>query len=134
MKRILTALALSASLMTPIIGCKTNTAPAPPLAPGYLTPADQTLGQSLRAATAFRDSEESNYNCDATAAAAQTCLSAAQKAVEKPYLNSLIDAVNLANAAYTAYHSGSQTFAQAQAAYNTAQQAQTALTANKGVK
>lgn len=116
-----------------LVGCPSATTPTPPLAPGYQNSDDQLLGQSLAAVNAFRKSEEGNYNCDATAAAANTCLTAAQKASEKTLLNNFIQVVNLANQAYTAYHAGTQTLAQAQAAEQSAESAQTALTAAKGV-
>ena len=126
---------LSAFLALPLmLGCPTATAPTPPLAPGYSSQADQILGQSLAAVNGFRKSEEGNYNCDAAAVAAQTCLSPTQKAAEKDFLNKLIDAVNLANQAYTAFHSGTQTLAQAQTAEQAAESAQTALATAKGVK
>lgn len=118
---------LLGSLVCPpfsIVACAKATSPTPPLAPGYLNPADQTLGQSLAAVNAFVTQEKANY--------AQ--LTPAQQATEKPYLNTLIDATAAADMAYTAYHQGSQTLAQAQTAYNQAQTAQNALTANKGVK
>lgn len=111
-------------LPSSIIACRTATSPTPPLAPGYLNSADQTLGQSLAAVNAFVTQEKANY--------AQ--LTPAQQATEKPYLNTLIDATAAADMAYTAYHQGSQTLAQAQTAYNQAQTAQNALSANKGVK
>ena len=129
MKRLI----LLATLALPLTGCPNTTAPTPPLAPGYSSPADQALGQSLAAVNGFRKSEEGNYNCDAAAAAAKTCLTPAQQAVEKPYLNQFINAVNLANQAYTAFHAGTQTLAQAQAAEQAAESAQTTLAAKKGV-
>jgi len=137
MKKVLAVMTLCLAGIV-MAGCPGSNPLNPPnqaqLAPGYRNAADQQLGQDLAAVSAFKDSEVGNYNCDASAQAAKTCLSPAQKAVEKPYLNSLIDAVNVANAAYTAYHQGSQTLAQAQTAYKSAQSAQTTLTTNKGVK
>lgn len=106
-----------------MFGCLHPSTPAP-LAPGYSSPADQTLGQALAAVTAFRDQEKINY----------AGLSATKQAAEKPYLNSLIDATNVANTTYVAFHSGTATLAQAQSALTAAQNAQTALAANKGVK
>lgn len=114
---------LSIFLTLPIVGCHSTTATTPPaaLAPGYSSQADQTLGQSLAAITAFRDQEKINY----------AGLSVTMQAQEKPYLNSLIDATNVANATYVAFHSGTATLAQAQSAMTAAQNAQTALTSNK---
>ena len=120
MKRIALLLFLSVSLL----GCPSASSPTQPLAPGYSTQADQTLGQSLAAVTAFRDQERINY----------ASLTSAQQAAEKPYLNALIDSVNVANTVYLALHAGTATLAQAQTAYLNAQTAQTNLTAAKGAK
>lgn len=115
---------LSAFLALPLIfGCATATAPTPPVAPGYTSAADQTLGESLAAVNAFVGQEKINY-------AAET---PAQQATEKPYLNSLITATNLANAAYQSFHAGTQTLAQAQTAYASAKTAQDQLAAANGV-
>lgn len=109
-----------------MFGCVKTTSTTTPiaLAPGYSSQADQTIGQALAAVTAFRDQEKINY----------AGLSPSQQAVERPYLNSLIDASNLANTTYIAFHSGTATLAQAQSALTAAQNAQTALAASKGVK
>lgn len=122
MKRYLAALTVAACLT----GCgavKTVALPAT-LAPGYSNSADQELGQSLAGVTGFRDQEVKNY----------ATLAPALQAKEKTYLNTLIDAVNVANTAYVAYHAGFQTLAQAQDAYNKAQVAQSSFTTNVGVK
>jgi hypothetical protein len=111
-------------LLLPLIGCGAVSAPPAPPAPGYTSPADQTLGQSLAALNAFVSQEKINY--------AQ--LTVAQQAPEKPFLNALIDATNVANAAYLAFHSGTGTLATAQANLSSALTAQANLTANKGVK
>jgi len=107
-----------------ILGCKSSTAPAVPPAPGYLNSADQTLGESLAAVNAFANQEKINYAAEP----------ATQKSIEKPYLNGLITATNLANAAYQAYHAGTQTLAEAQQALASAQSAQANLSAANGVK
>lgn len=126
---------LSIFLALPLLGCPSATSTTPPvaLAPGYLNSQDQTLGQALAAVNGFRASEGGNYNCDTAAAAANTCLTTTQKAAEKAPLNSFIQVVNLANVAYTAYHAGTQTLAQAQAAEQAAESAQRTLAAAKGV-
>lgn len=126
MKRILLSLILLPLLILPLAGCPaaSSTTPSAALAPGYLNSADQILGESLAAVNAFVNQEKINY-------AAET---PAQQATEKPYLNGLITATDLANGAYLAYHQGSQTLPQAQAAFASAQQAQTALTTASGVK
>jgi hypothetical protein len=109
-----------------LMGCGAVSTTTPPaaLGPGYNSPADQTLGQSLAAINGFVTQETKNY----------ALLSPALQTAEKPYLNAFITAVDLANSAYTAYHAGTQTLAQAQAAYNAAQTAQTNFTTNIGVK
>lgn len=124
---------LSIFLALPLLGCPSATAPTPPLAPGYLNSQDQILGQALAAVNGFRSSEEGNYNCDTAAKASSTCLTATQKAAEKIPLNNFIQVVNLANVAYTAYHAGTQTLTQAQAAEQAAESAQGTLAAVKGV-
>lgn len=111
------AFGLAVGLFT---GCAKATAPAP----GYITSTDQSVGQDLAAVTAFRDQEKINY----------AGKSASAQATEKPYLNTLIDAVNVANTAYIAYHSGSGTLAQVQSAVTSAQSAQATLLSSQGVK
>lgn|ERR1039458_2404255 len=133
MKRTMN-LALLLCLALPLAGCPAATAPTPPTAPGYQNIDDQKLGRALAAVNGFRKSEEGNYNCDTAALAADTCLTSAQKTVEKPYLNDFINAVNLANTAYTAYHAGTQTLAQAQVAEKSAETSQASLATAKGVK
>ena len=112
-----------------IMGCGASST-TPPQATCSCIPRsadDQKLGQSLAAlcgTDGFVAQEKVNYST----------LPAAQKAPEKPYLNALIDACNVANAAYTAYHAGTGTFASAQGAFNTAAKSQTVLVGTKGVK
>ncbi len=101
-----------------------STTPQQALAPGYLNPADQGMGESLAALNGFVAQEKANY------AAAPAAIQAA----EKTALNAFLLAVDLANASYTAYHAGTQTQAQAASAINAAQTAQTTLVAKKGVK
>lgn len=118
---------LSVFLALPLMfGCNVATSTTPPaaLAPGYSNADDQKLGQSLAAVNAFITQEKINY----------AELTAAQQAPEKPFLNALIDATNLANQAYMAYHAGSGTIAQAQTAVANAQAAQGKLAAQKGGK
>ncbi len=120
--RILAAVLMCGVMM----GCHaaSTTVPATAVAPGYLSPADQTLGESLAAVDAFVNQEKVNYQS----------LTAAQQAKEKAPLNALIAAVNVANTAYTMYHAGQETLAEAQGALTKAQGAQAALVAAKGVK
>ena len=104
-------------------GCHAASTTTPP-APGYLNAADQQLGESLAAVNGFVNQEKLNYAQE----------DAATQAKEKPLLNDLITATNLANAAYTAYHAGTGTIQQAQAALTQAQTAQNALATLQGVK
>lgn len=108
------------------VGCNTVKLTTPPaaLAPGYSNADDQNLGRALAAVNAFVTQETINY----------ARLTAAQQLPEKPYLNALIDATNAADAIYSAYHAGTATLAQAQAAEKTAETAQRKLAAQKGGK
>lgn len=119
MKRILLAVALALPL-----GCQPANSPTPPVAPGYSSVTDQQVGESLAAINAFVNQEKTNY----------ATLPDAQQAKEKPALNALITATNVANASYVAFHQGTKTMAQAQADLASAQQAQSGLAAVKGVQ
>lgn len=117
---------LSFALGLMLLGCgavRTTTPPAA-LGQGYANTDDQNLGQALAAVNAFVTQEKINYGQ----------LTDAQRVVEKPYLNALIDATTLADAAYSSYHAGTQTLVQAQAAEKTAEAAQTKLATQKGGK
>lgn len=105
-------------------GAVKSTTPPAALAPGYLSLADQTLGESLKAVKDFAAQETVNYNA----------LPAAAQVKEKTYLNTLITSINVADAAYVGFHEGTQTLAQAQAALTQAQNAQSGLVSAKGVK
>lgn len=126
------AMPLAAAMLVAAAGCNAS-ANTPPtaLAPGYSSVADQQLGQSLAAANALVLTEKDNYQCAPAAATRQTCLTAAQQAAEKSTLNTFIDAVTVANAAYSAFHAGSGTLATAQTAMSSATTAQSNLTASK---
>ena len=125
MKQLILTACLSICILA-LPGCKTatSTTPAQALAPGYLNPADQTLGETLAALNGFAQQEKLNYATETPAI----------QATEKAPLNVFITSVDLANAAYTAYHKGTQTQAQAANAINNAQTAQTTLVAAQGVK
>lgn len=122
-KPVLTILAFLV-LAAGVLGCNTatSTTPSAALAPGYANIDDQNLGRALAGVNAFVTQEKINY----------ATLTQAQQAPEKPFLNALIDATALADTAYSAYHQGSQTLAQAQAAEKTAEAAQTELVTKKG--
>ena len=110
-----------------LAGCPQPTSSTPPaaLAPGYLNAQDQTLGQTLAAISSFVTNEATvNY----------PSLLPQMQAVEKPYLNTLIQLTNTANAMYLQYHAGTATLAQVQTAVSAAQSAQNNLTSAMGVK
>lgn len=101
--------------------CKPTASNPQTLAPGYLNSQDQTMGTALAALNAFANQEKVNF----------AALPPDKQAVERPYLNDLIAAVNLADQAYTNYHGSTMTAAQAQNAINAAQQSQAKLVAQK---
>ena len=114
-------LALCLILALPLTGCPASNAPTPPVAPGYINAQDQQIGEALAALNGFVNQEKVNY----------AAMPPVQQGKEKPILNDLITAVNIANASYQAFHAGSQTEAQAQTAINAAQAKQTTLVAAK---
>ncbi len=115
MKRFQIAI-LALALLVPVgvTGCKTA-ATAPPLAPGYLNQADETMGRALAAAEAFYQ------KIQLQSATGVLVLSAPEKKI----LNDLGTAINQADPLYLAYHNGQGTQAAAQSAIDqvTAQQA-----------
>lgn len=118
MKRILSPALLFLALAMALTssGCKTS-ATAPPLAPGYNNPADQQMGSILAGARALYEKIRTD------SASGATTLSQA----EKDAFNRLGVSINLAEQIYLAYHAGTATQAQAQAAVNTVQQNQAAV-------
>jgi hypothetical protein len=113
MKR-LALLSIWLSLPLALAGCKTA-ATAPPLAPGYLNQADETMGQALAGAEAFYQ------KIQLQSATGVVVLSPGEKKV----LNDLGTAINQADPLYLAYHNGQGTQAAVQQAIDqvTAQQA-----------
>lgn len=112
--------------LVPLTGCPATSATPVPLAPGYLSAADQAIGEGLAAVNAFVNQEKLNY--------AQ--LSTVAQATEKAPLNALVLATNLANSAYLAYHAAPTTanLTAAQNQLTSAQSAQAALAQAKGVQ
>src|ERR1039458_9058022 len=104
MKQFFIAFALMASLA--FAGCKTVTSAPQPLAPGYSSQTDQTMGQTLAAAHAFYQTLQQD------ALTGKFLPSAA----EKTALNALAVSLNVAQPIYIAYHNGTATQAQAEAA------------------
>jgi hypothetical protein len=116
MKKQIAILALCLPLM--FAGCRTVST-TQPLAPGYMNSADQTMGQTLAASHAFYQSIQQD------SAAGKIVLSAQ----EKTALNDFAVALNVAQTAYLAYHGGTVTQAQAQAAVNSSTAKQTTVQA-----
>lgn len=114
MKQLIICMALTGVLLT---GCtKTATTATPPLAPGYSNSTDQQLGSTLAAADAFYNKLQSDQKSGAFS----------PTAAEVTSLNVLQVALATANPIYLAYHNGTATLAQAQAAVNQVSTAQTA--------
>ena len=105
-----------------VSGCKPATGPTPPLAPGYTNQVDQTMGQTLAAAHAFyqtlqQDTVAGNFF---------------PSPAEKTALNALAASLNVAQPIYIAYHNGTATQAQAQAAVADVVQKQSTLQSQIG--
>ena len=115
-RRFLIAFTLSLSMLA---GCATATAPPQPLAPGYSSTADQTMGEILAGAHAFYQSIQQQ------SASGQMTLSA----TEKKAFNTFGAALNGAQSAYLAYHGNptAANLAVAQVAVNNVQAQQAAL-------
>lgn len=128
MKRIILVTATAAALLFLPMGCKTPTSTTPPaaLAPGFSSPADQTMDQVLVGAH--------NFYLDIQAQIAAGKYTPAP--TEKTALNTFATAVNTAETVYLAYHNGTATQAAAQAAVDSVTAQQTALqnTITTGVK
>lgn len=114
MKRFTILCLLSAAMLA---GCKPYTTAAPPLAPGYENQADQTMGSVLAGARAFFASIQQQ------SASGQVTLSA----TEKQAFNTFGVSLNAADSIYLAYHNGTATQAQAQAAVDQVKAQQAAL-------
>lgn len=112
MKKAIAALALCLCLTA----CTPSTT-TPPTAPGYLNSADQQMGQILAGARAFYVSIQQQQ------AAGQLGLTPAATTA----FNDFGTALNAAETVYLAYHAGTATQAQAQAAVNDVQTKQAAL-------
>ena len=116
MKRL--ALSLMAfCLRGPLAGCPSTTASTPPLAPGYLNTADQQMGEILAGAHSFYTTIQQE------SAAGTLVLTPTQKTA----FNDFGVALNSAQTVYLAYHAGTATQAQAQAAIDAVQTKQAAL-------
>ena len=102
-----------------LAGCHAATSTTPPvaLAPGFSSQADQTVDQILVGARVFYVSIQDSVN-----AQTYTPTPAALKA-----LNDFGVALNTAETVYLAYHNGTATLAQAQAAAATVSTQQTAV-------
>lgn len=116
------------------IGCATATAPPPPLAPGYINSADQSMGQILSGARTFYNTIQCETQTMNWSQAAQSCVSdptittpLVLSATEKAAFNDFGVSLNAAETLHLAFHNGTGTQVAAQAAVNTVQQKQTAL-------
>ncbi len=104
-------------LCLPMAACTPTTTTPAALAPGYLNSADQTMGEILAGAHSFYLSIQTQ------SATGVLTLSP----TEKTAFNQFGVALNTAQSIYLAYHSGTATQAQAQAAVNAVQSQQAAL-------
>lgn len=122
MKKILLSLALS----LPMIGCGAVQSTTPPatLAPGFSSQSDQTMDQTLVGAHKF-------YTDIQAQVAAGTYT---PSATEKTSLNTFASALNTAQVVYLAFHAGTATLAQAQAAVTSVTSQQTVLQNTIGAK
>lgn len=122
----LTSIILTACLLAVPLGCKTaaTTTPTAALAPGYLNPQDQAMGQMLSGVHNFITSMQ-----------AQITAGYVPGPTEKTALNALIATTSAADATYLAFHKGTATQAAAQTAINKAYlQQQTMATSVQGGK
>lgn len=118
---------LSTFLALPLIfGCAAATSTTPPtaLAPRYTSAADQAAGQTLAAAHALVSKAVTDY----------TSLTPAQQATVKGPLNAFVTAVNTADSIYIAFHAGTATITQVNAAVTQVTSTQTAYTTASGVQ
>jgi hypothetical protein len=98
-----------------IQGCVTATAPAGPVAPGFSNSTDQQMGSTLAAADQFYNRLQADQ---VTGAFKPT-------SAEVTALNTLQQALAVANPIYLAYHNGTGTLAAAQQAISNVSTAQT---------
>jgi hypothetical protein len=114
---------IAIALCLPLAACKTAQT-TQPLAPGYTSQADETIGRSLAAARGYyvqiqSDIQSGKYKPGATELAAY---------------NSFGLTLNTAEVAYLAFHNGTGTLLAAQSAANQVATQQAALQAAAGVK
>lgn len=121
MKRFISLAVLALAIVA--AGCKGATVQQP-LAPGYNNAADQQMGSILAGARGFY------VQLQQDSASGKTVLSP----TEKTALNDLGASINFAESVYLAYHAGTATEAQAQAAVTTVQQKQAAVPLPTGGK
>lgn len=114
MKRLLVLLALC----LPLAACKPSNPTTPAqLAPGYQNSADQQMGEILAGAHAFYNRVQQ----DSAGGGLQL------SPTEKTAFNAFGVSLNAAQTVYLAYHAGTATQAQAQAAVDKVQQQQASL-------
>ncbi len=112
----------------------TTTTPPAAVAPGYINPADQQMGQIISGARTFYNTVQCETKTMNWSQAAQSCvvdpritkpmvLSAAEKAA----FNDFMTALNTASTLHLAFHNGTGSQVAAQNAVNTLQVKQAAL-------
>lgn len=137
-------LALCLILLLPL-GCRTATAPAPPLAPGlqgYISPADQQMAQILSGARTFYNTVQCETQTLNWSQVAQKCVADSKimqpmilSTTEKTAFRDFMASLNAAETLHLAYHNGTGTTqAAAQNAVNTVQVKQAALPALAVIK
>lgn len=129
-KRIRFLLVLPLAMLT---ACKT-TSVTPPLAPGYTSAADQQMGEILAGARSFYSTIQCETQGLNWSQSTSTCVSDPNitapmvlSVTAKAAFNDFGVGINSAEQVYLAYHAGTATQAQAQAAITAVQQKQTAL-------
>ena len=119
------------------IGCRTVNAPTPPLAPvapGYITSADQTMGETLAAAHTFYNSISCRTQGKDYSVSTDSCIIVDPKKTplvlsnaEKTAFTALMISLDTAQPVYLGYHHGTATEAQAQTAVSDVRAKQAAV-------
>lgn len=117
--------AILACFLVLLAGCATATAPTPAVAPGYFSPADQKMGQTLGAIDAYYHTVQCETKMLNWSVPLKQCV--ADPAIisvivlspaEKTVMNDLGIGLNVANASYLAFHQNPTPTTQAQAQAN----------------
>ena len=123
MKKVLVTSLLMVLTLSACKTTSTNPTTAPVVGPGYANTTDQNIGASLRAARTFYRTIQCEMTGQNYQASSDQCVQDPNITVprvlsqtEKTAFNSLGAALDIANPVYLAYHQGTATLAQAQAA------------------